>query len=184
MFESLRNAQVARGESVWGSFSDEKDWELGWWILKSGTTQASTNELLQLKKVSKFFLVEYRVILKHHTSQIQTESCTSFHNSRSLFQKIDALPSGPKWTCELFEIEGDILDEGGATRTETVELWHRNPVECVQELIGNPDFKQYMKYAPYRLYENDDGTNQCWDEMVTGSWWWDIRVRKKDWSIT
>jgi len=65
-----------------------------------------------------------------------------------------------------------------------VELWHRNPVECVQELIGNPDFKQYMKYAPYRLYENDDGTNQCWDEMATGSWWWDIQVRKKDWSIT
>ena len=64
MFEALRNAQVARGESVWWPFSDEKDWELGRWILKSGTTQASTNELLQLKKVSKFFLVEYRVILK------------------------------------------------------------------------------------------------------------------------
>src|SRR5713226_4815775 len=44
--------------------------------------------------------------------------------------------------------------------------------------------KQYMKYAPYRLYENDDGTNQCWDEMATSSWWWDIQVRKKDWSIT
>ena len=141
MFESLCNTQVTRGESVWGSFSDEKDWELGQWILKSGTIQASMNELLQLKKVSKIFLVEYRVILKHCTSQFQKEGCTSFHNSRSLFQKIDALLSGPKWTCELFEIEGDILNESGALQTETVELWHQNPVECIQELIGNPDFK-------------------------------------------
>lgn len=94
-------------------------------------------------------------------------------------QKIDALPPGPEWTCELLELEGDILDEGGAPQTETVELWRRNPVECVQELIGNPEFKQFMKYAPYRLFMNDDGTDQCWDEMATGSWWWDIQVRYK-----
>lgn len=105
--------------------------------------------------------------------------CSSFHNSRTLFKKIDALPRAPEWTCELFEMEGDILDESGYPRTETVELWRRNPVECVQELIGNPVFKQYMKYAPYRLYMNSDGTEQCWDEMATGSWWWDIQVRYK-----
>src|SRR5260370_26024501 len=115
MVEALRNTQVARGESVWWPCSDEKDWELGWWILKSGTTQASTNELLQLKKVSKFFLVEYRVILTHCTSQIQTDSRTSFHNSRSLFQNIDPLPSEPKWPCELFSIDAHILTASGAT---------------------------------------------------------------------
>jgi Plavaka transposase len=109
--------------------------------------------------------------------QIRDGSCTSFLNSRSLFQKIDALPPGPEWTCDLLEVEGDILDEGGETQKETVELWRRNPVECVQELIGNPEFKQYMKYAPYRLFMNSDGTDQSWDEMATGSWWWDIQVR-------
>lgn len=59
MFESLRNAQVARGESIWGKFSDEGDWEVARWILKSGTTQASTNEFLELKKVSKKIVAEY-----------------------------------------------------------------------------------------------------------------------------
>jgi hypothetical protein len=112
-------------------------------------------------------------------SQIRNVSRTSFHNSRSLFQKIDALPPGPEWTCELLEVEGDIHDEDGAAQKETVELWRRNPVECVQELIGNPEFQPYMKYAPYRLYMNDDGTDQCWDEMATGSWWWDVQVRFK-----
>lgn len=80
-------------------------------------------------------------------------------------------------------MEGDIVDEGGTTQRETVELWRRNPVECVQELIGNPEFKEYMKYAPCRLYTNEDGTDQCWDEMATGSWWWDIQVRHKGLSI-
>ena len=73
-------------------------------------------------------------------------------------------------------MKGDILDEDSAPRTETVELWRRNPVECVEELIGNPEFKEYMKYAPYRLYANEDGTEQSWDEMASGSWWWDTQV--------
>jgi hypothetical protein len=66
-------------------------------------------------------------------------------------------------------VKGDILDEDGAPQTETVELWHRDPVECVEELIGNPKFKAYMKYAPYHLYANKDGTKQSWDEMASGS---------------
>jgi len=66
---------------------------------------------------------------KAKASQIRGR--TSFHNSRSLFQKIDALSSGPEWTCELLEVEGDIVDEGGDLQKETVELWRRNPVECI-----------------------------------------------------
>jgi hypothetical protein len=57
-FESLRNAQVTRGESIWGSFSDEGDWEVAQWILDNGTTRASTNKLLGLKKVSKKLIAE------------------------------------------------------------------------------------------------------------------------------
>jgi Plavaka transposase len=81
-------------------------------------------------------------------------------------------------------VKGDILDEGGGPQTETVELWRRNPVECVQELIGNPEFEPYMKYAPYRVYMRSDGTDQSWDEMATGSWWWDVQVRSKGLSIS
>jgi hypothetical protein len=116
--------------------------------------------------------------------QIQNSNCASFHNIQSLLQKIDALPAGPDWTGELLDVEGDILNKGGSPQTETVELWCRNPVECVQELIGNPEFKTHMKYAPYRLYMSSDGTNQSWDEMATGSWWWDVQVRSKGLSIS
>jgi hypothetical protein len=111
--------------------------------------------------------------------QIQEGKCASFHNSRSLLQKIDALPSAPGWSCERFEVKGDIRNESGTYQTETVELWRRNPIECIRDLIGNPEFKQYMKYSPHRLYTNENGTNQCWDEMATGSWWWDVQVNRR-----
>lgn len=51
MFEVLHNARVAKGESIWGAFSDKDDWALAQWILKSGTSHALVDELLKLKKV-------------------------------------------------------------------------------------------------------------------------------------
>ena len=172
-FELLRNAQVARGQSIWGTFFDEGDWEFARWVLQSGTTHASTDKLLELKKVSQ---KRSRRRLTN-AIQIRKASCTSFHNSRSLFQKIDALPSAPKWSCELFEVKGNIQNESGTYETQVVELWRRDPIECLRELIGNPEFKPYLKYAPYRLYTNEEGTEQCWDEMATGSWWWGVQVK-------
>ena len=62
------------------------------------------------------------------SSQIQNSTNLLFHNNRLLLKKIDALPGGPKWTCEIFEITGDQVDIGSSDSgkkmiTEEVELW-------------------------------------------------------------
>ncbi|CDO70679.1 hypothetical protein BN946_scf184779.g2 [Trametes cinnabarina] len=62
----------------------------------------------------------------------------SFHNKRSFLRKIDALPDGPRWICEQWEIQGDTIGEDGEMKTKEIELWRRDPVECIHELIGNP----------------------------------------------
>ena len=72
----------------------------------------------------------------------------AFHNVRALLKRIDALPDGPDWTCTSFRVQGDVVDANGALKTEDVELWHRNPVECIKELLGNPVFKGKQFYAP------------------------------------
>ena len=104
----------------------------------------------------------------------------SFNNTRSLLKKIDSLPPGPDWHCEVFEITGDEPDERDPTkkRTEVVELWRRDPVECIRELIGNSAFRDHMRYAPERLYKGKDGLNQVFDEMWTGDWWWKTQVSR------
>jgi len=59
---------------------------------------------------------------------------------------------------------------------EDVELWHRNPVECVRELMQNPAFKDHQYYEPIRIYRKDDYTNREYGEMWTSDWWWNMQV--------
>ena len=91
-------------------------------------------------------------------------------------KKVDKLPIGPKWNCSLIKVDGDLLDDDGNTMSEQLELWFRDPVECVKELIGNPAFKDRISYVPERVYTDDEGKVRVYDEMWTGTWWWDTQV--------
>jgi hypothetical protein len=70
-------------------------------------------------------------------------------------------------------LTGDLKDAHGQFLTEDVELWKRDPVEVIREIIGNPVFKDGMKYAPYRIHE---GQHQAWDEAASGERWWELQV--------
>lgn len=59
---------------------------------------------------------------------------------------------------------------------EEVELWSRDPIECIRELLGNPAFKDCMRYAPERVFEDKEGEVRVFDEMWTADWWWDTQV--------
>ncbi|KAG2756756.1 hypothetical protein P692DRAFT_20714920 [Suillus brevipes Sb2] len=63
----------------------------------------------------------------------------SFHNNQSFLKKVDELPHGAAWSCK--KIQGNRMDEKGKPLHEDVELWMRNPVECIKDLIRNPLFK-------------------------------------------
>ena len=82
----------------------------------------------------------------------------SYHNNQAFLKKINALPTqGTGWTCDIVTLKGNQLNEDGEPLpAEKLEMWRRDPVECVQELLGNPALKNYMKYAPERVYEDAD----------------------------
>jgi hypothetical protein len=67
-------------------------------------------------------------------------------------------------------------EDGDPLPAEKLELWRRNPVDCVKELLGNPALKNHMKYAPERVYEDMEGKTRIFDEMWTANWWWDTQV--------
>ncbi len=52
-------------------------------------------------------------------------------NKYAFLKKLDILPSGPEWVCDEWMIEGDLKDKDGQLKTEDIELWRRNPVECL-----------------------------------------------------
>ncbi|KAJ7019294.1 hypothetical protein C8F04DRAFT_1182372 [Mycena alexandri] len=156
-FEAYRELQRQAGCAPWEPFESEDEWEMAHWLMTSGLSQKKVDGYLKLKKV--------RDGIK-----------PSFHNNRAFLQRIDALPHGPEWRCYPFTLVGDELDADGQNKEETVEMWCRDPVECVRELVGNTAFTQ--AYEPCRIFKRfEDGeySNREFNEMWTAEWWWEIQ---------
>lgn len=111
-----------------------------------------------------------------HFSKVNSNETLSFHNKYSFLKKIDQLPTGPEWICNIVTITGNLVDENGVCMEESVEVWRRDPVECVKELMGNPAFKDYMSYIPEHAYLDKGGKVRIYDEMWTADWWWNTQV--------
>ncbi|KAJ7875707.1 hypothetical protein B0H14DRAFT_3547012 [Mycena olivaceomarginata] len=151
--------EKAEGNAPWYPFESEEEWELARWLMTLGLSQTKTDDYLKLK------VVRERVK-------------PSFSNNRAFLKFVDALPSGPQWYCNAFELVGDECDPDQQPKKETVEMWYRNPIECVKELLGNPSFAGKQGYKPIRVYKRfKDGqySNQEFTEMWTADWWWDIQ---------
>ncbi|KAI0354674.1 hypothetical protein OH77DRAFT_1404497 [Trametes cingulata] len=99
----------------------------------------------------------------------------SFRTKHTFLKAVDKLPDGTSWQCERFEAVGDEVDEDGKPRIETLELWRHDPVECIRELLGNPAFREVMRYAPEKLYADPQGQERMYGEMWTGDWWWKLQ---------
>lgn len=81
--------------------------------------------------------------------------------------KIDALPTqAAQWTCDIVTSPGNLFnDEGEPVPSERLELWRRDPVECMKELMGNPIFKEFLEYAPQKHFKDEEGEIRVFDEM-------------------
>jgi hypothetical protein len=173
-FEKLERAQQHAGEPAWAPFTSLADWELSRWLVRSGVSQREIDKFLKLESVRTSAC--HANFQRYISTKVQSGARPSAPNKHAFFKKIDSLPKGPEWTCEIFEIKGDHKDENGDAIVEEVELWRRNPVECVRELIGNLAFKDGMKYAPEQHFEDEELKNRVYDEMATGEWWWDVQA--------
>ncbi|KAI6104050.1 hypothetical protein EDD16DRAFT_1524576 [Pisolithus croceorrhizus] len=77
---------------------------------------------------------------------------------------------------DIVDVEGDIIAEDGTLKHKQLELWWHDPVECMQELMGNPAFWEVMLYVPKHAYTDAKGENCIYDEMWTGDWWWNVQA--------
>ncbi|KAF8883572.1 hypothetical protein BD779DRAFT_1612257 [Infundibulicybe gibba] len=159
-FEVLRESKTRAGQDRWAPFAGQDEWELAMWLSKN-VGQKSVDEFLKLP------ITRDRLDL-------------SFRTNYTFLQKVDALPTGPEWECEIITVVGDRIGEDGQKMREDLELWYRNPIDCVKELIGNPAFKDYISYTPERVFTSHNGEDRILDEMWTGDWWWDTQCKLPD----
>lgn len=174
-FSQWREAQQKAGHEPWAPFDDLEEWDLAQWLLLNAG-QNATDKFLKLPIVSNSSHICAEGEELTCRVQIRNRAKPSFKNKRAFYKRIDTLPRGPKWDCEEFKITGDERDDKGHLKTEIVQLWKRDPVECVKELMGNPAFRDKLRYSPQRAYEDDEGKTRMFDEMWTGDWWWDLQV--------
>ncbi|EKM57347.1 uncharacterized protein PHACADRAFT_194904 [Phanerochaete carnosa HHB-10118-sp] len=158
LFESMHADQM-RKDNPWAPFEDEEEWELAHWLTTHGLSQGAIDEYLKLP------------ITRERTK-------VSYKNKQSLRKKIEQLPKGPGGTCEMFTTKGDVVDpKNGQRKVQTFELWKRDPVECIKELLSNPLFHEHLRYAPEPQYEDAEGAKPVINEMWTAEWWPQIQER-------
>ncbi|QRW20687.1 hypothetical protein RhiXN_05676 [Rhizoctonia solani] len=87
-----------------------------------------------------------------------------------LLHHVDQLPHGANW--RIIEIEVHVE---GKDVPHVAHLCAQDVVKIVVELMGNPWFVSYMKFAPERHWTAKKDGERIYNEMWTGDWWWNIQ---------
>ncbi|KAJ3823454.1 hypothetical protein F5880DRAFT_1482181 [Lentinula raphanica] len=165
MFHRHRKEKESKGEEMWAPFASQKEWQLVRWLMLSGVSHGDIDTFAKL-------------------DHFRDDPQLSFKNKRTFFKKVDALPTiRGGWTCKELEVVGDViqtkLDGSEAPKTEELELWTRDPVECIKELMEDPRFRNSMRYVPEKMFTDDTMKVRAYDEMWTGDWWWATQLIPK-----
>ena len=90
----------------------------------------------------------------------------SYRTANQLNDIIDKnMPGLPPFECQKLKIGHECLD-----------FHHRDTLQCIRSLYGNPDLLQHLVFAPERHYTDHEQTCRILNEMHTGDWWWSTQV--------
>ena len=91
----------------------------------------------------------------------------SFSSANDLNAIIDKkLPDGlPKFHREEVTLAG-----------KTYEFYHRDIIQCIRVLYGDPELAEFLIHAPEKHFTGLDKKTRIYSEMHTGNWWWTRQV--------
>jgi hypothetical protein len=59
----------------------------------------------------------------------------------------------------------------------TYTTWFHDPHTIIHDMLGNPDFKKEIDYAPYHEWKGTGDSATCqWCNVMSGDWIWDQAV--------
>lgn len=90
---------------------------------------------------------------------------------------MDKLPAPHKpLICKKINLLGDLRTKNGKRQVERLEIWTRNIVDVVSDLIGNEEFVDHMAFKPEKVYWDAECRTWIIDESWTADWWYEIQV--------
>ncbi|KAI0245225.1 hypothetical protein BJV78DRAFT_1277481 [Lactifluus subvellereus] len=96
-----------------------------------------------------------------------------FANHSDLYETIDSTPlGGIPWQSFSLTFTGE-LPEGEVPEwmCSKYEVWFRDPLMLVKDILANPDYKGQIDYAPVQEFEGS-GHRRYWNFM-SGDWAWE-----------
>lgn len=95
----------------------------------------------------------------------------------------------------MLDVTGNLLDSKGTRMVESLDIWGRDPVEIVADLIGNPAFAEGMSFEPNMEVVGDENlstppeedpdyfanideltANRVFTDFKNTKWWWRVQV--------
>ncbi|KIY62218.1 hypothetical protein CYLTODRAFT_183523 [Cylindrobasidium torrendii FP15055 ss-10] len=141
-------------DNLYYPFASKLDWDVARWMVTEGIGHGSFNRLLEIEGVKE------RLGL-------------SYPNTRGLHQRVDEVPSrAGRWHTKKITFP-DRPDEVFTFR-------HRNILEAVESLLGDPELAEHLVYKPRQMFhqptqEGESRGARFYNEMWTGKWWWYIQ---------
>jgi hypothetical protein len=90
---------------------------------------------------------------------------------------LEELPTaGPKWAVKPVTIVGDLKGPDGEPLQEVVELWTRDIIAVIRELLENTTYGNDMVFAPGPEWNDAEKTERKYTEMWTADWWLNLQV--------
>lgn len=95
-----------------------------------------------------------------------------FADAADMHSVIDSIPLGDApWYSFTGRYTGTIPETNAPSwMSAKYDIWCRNPLDVVQNLLRNPDFKNEFDYAPYREYDNRK--KRQYHNFMSGNWAW------------
>ncbi|KAG2365216.1 hypothetical protein BDR07DRAFT_1470512 [Suillus spraguei] len=130
-------------DNIYTPFASKLDWDMARWAKLRGSSSTAFSELVLIEGLSE-------------------KLGLSFKNTRELNKIIDnELPGRPKFKRKQIVVANEAFD-----------VYFRDIIECIKALFSDPNFADFLVFAPERHYADKDKTIHLYHEMHTGKWWW------------
>lgn len=88
----------------------------------------------------------------------------SYRNIVGLHKSVDSIPPrAGEWKVRRLRFKDRPEDE--------FILRHRNALEVVRSLWGDPSLAKHLVYRPKSIFQDEEKTRRTYSEMWTGKWW-------------
>jgi hypothetical protein len=74
-------------------------------------------------------------------------------------------------------ITGNKVGPDGKKLKEVLELWSRDIIGVIRELLENSTYGNNLVFVPCREWS---GAERKYGEMWTGEWWWKVQVSRSN----